>query len=77
MTARRDDAGALRARAGNLTQRDLLRFASARGWRESTGGGKDSHRKVTKSGRRPVTIPQKVGRILALAIIDQLEADDV
>jgi predicted RNA binding protein YcfA (HicA-like mRNA interferase family) len=73
---RSEELADYRRRAGNLRQADLIRLAIALGFRENTRGGKGSHIKMEKVGRRPVTIPTKVDRSIALAIIDQLEGDD-
>ena len=61
-----------RRRAGNLRPRDLVRIAERAGWRVSAGRGKGSHALCSAPGQRPVTIPQKVTRRLALSILDQL-----
>jgi predicted RNA binding protein YcfA (HicA-like mRNA interferase family) len=70
------DVEAYRARAGNLRQRDLIRLAHDLGFTIDREGGKGSHVKAEKPGRRPVTIPTKIDRPLALSIIGQLEDDD-
>jgi predicted RNA binding protein YcfA (HicA-like mRNA interferase family) len=74
MTSPDDLIGRARRSAGNLTQRDLTRLARQLGFNIVTKRGKGGHvAAVRADARRPVTIPTKINRKVALDIISQLE----
>lgn len=39
-----------------MTQKEMVKLLKARGWTK-TNGGKGSHIKMEKPGKRPITIP--------------------
>ena len=71
----RVDWEAERRRAGSLRSRDLVRIAGRAGWQVLEGRGKGSHALCWASGRRPVAIPRKVTRRIALSILEQLRRE--
>lgn len=70
------DLSDLRARAGSLSVRDLIREAEARGWVEVRGRGKGSHRVWAKRGGPRIVIPAKPARPTVLRILAMLEEGD-
>ena len=67
----------LRARAGSLTARDLVRELQARGWVEmERKRGKGSHRVFSKPGRRRVVVPRRPARGTVFGILGSIEADE-
>lgn len=66
----------LRQRAGNVAPADLIKCAERLGWSyRGVGGG--GHHKVTKTGRRPLTIPNhlKLKKGTVLAILKELQEE--
>ncbi len=71
------DLAAQRAQAGNLTARDLIREAEARGWVEVRGRGKGSHRVWAKPGAPRIVIPARPARPTVLRILTMLDEGSV
>ena len=59
----------LRQRAANVAPEDLIKCAESLGW-EYRGVGGGGHHKLSKEGRRPLTVPNhatlKKGTVLAI-----------
>lgn len=70
------DLAVLRARAGSLTTRDLIRELEARGWTEVKRRGKGSHQIWRKPGARRIVIPVKPARPTILGVLSDLEQDE-
>ena len=67
----------LRARAGSLTARDLVRELRARGWVEmDRRRGKGSHGMFRKPGRRKIVVPRRPRMGTVLSIIRDIAADE-
>ena len=70
------DLAALRAQAGNLTARDLIREAEARGWAEVRRRGKGSHRVWAKPRGPRIVIPATPARPTVLRILAMFEGEE-
>ena len=70
------DLAAQRAQAGNLTARDLIREAEARGWVEVRGRGKGSHRVWAKPRGPRIVIPVRPARPTVLRMLAMFEGEE-
>ena len=74
MTDRDDLIARARRRAGGLRQRDLVALAEQLGFDIVTRRGKGGHvAAIRHDVRRPITIPTKINKQVALNIIGQME----
>ncbi len=67
-----DCTATLRRRLANLALADLIQCAEAHGWQVARGG-KGSHTKMEKAGRRPLTIPNHRNVNVDRSILSHIE----
>lgn len=56
-----------------MTQKAMVKLLKSNGWRQA-GGGKGSHTKMSKPGKRPITIPHgELNKFTARGIMKEAE----
>lgn len=56
-----------------MTQKAMVKLLKSNGWRQA-GGGKGSHIKMSKPGKRPITIPHgELNKFTARGIMKEAE----